>query len=56
LFLTEAGIAVDEIAPLVEGKFVSAFIRGTKSKTLAAPCCAPGCCTPEEVKHDAHTV
>src|SRR3984885_3390921 len=43
VFLTEAGIPVDEIAPLVEGKFVSAFIRGTKSKALPAPCCAPGC-------------
>ena len=29
-FLTEAGIAVDEIAPQVEGKFLSAFIRATK--------------------------
>jgi SAM-dependent methyltransferase len=29
-FLTEAGVAVDEIAPLVEGKFMSAFIRATK--------------------------
>lgn len=30
LFLTEAGINVDEIAPQVEGKFLSAFIRATK--------------------------
>ena len=30
VFLTEAGISVDEIAPQVEGKFVSAFIRATK--------------------------
>jgi SAM-dependent methyltransferase len=30
VFLTEAGIAVDEIAPQVEGKFLSAFIRATK--------------------------
>jgi arsenite methyltransferase len=37
-FLTEAGIAVDSIAPLVEGKFLSSFIRATK------PCCPPGCC------------
>jgi arsenite methyltransferase len=29
-FLTEAGVNVDEIAPQVEGKFVSAFIRATK--------------------------
>jgi arsenite methyltransferase len=30
VFLTEAGIAVDDIASQVEGKFLSAFIRGTK--------------------------
>jgi arsenite methyltransferase len=41
VFLTEAGISVDEIAPQVEGKFVSAFIRATKPAT---PCCEPGCC------------
>jgi arsenite methyltransferase len=41
VLLTEAGIPVDEIAPQVEGKFLSAFIRGTKPK---AACCAPGCC------------
>jgi SAM-dependent methyltransferase len=41
VFLTEAGIAVDEIAPQVGGKFLSAFIRATKPD---APCCAPGCC------------
>src|SRR5450631_1074086 len=44
-FLTEAGIAVDEIAPQVEGKFLSAFIRATKPN---APCCAPGCCDTAE--------
>ena len=41
-FLTEAGIAVDQIAPQVEGRFLSAFIRATKP---AAACCAPGCCS-----------
>ena len=40
-FLVEAGIDVDRIAPLVEGKFMSAFIRATKP---AGGCCAPGCC------------
>jgi len=40
-FLTEAGIAVDEIAPLVEGKFASAFIRASKPKES---CCEPSCC------------
>jgi ubiquinone/menaquinone biosynthesis C-methylase UbiE len=33
-FLAEAGIAVDEIAPQVEGKFLSAFIRATKPNAL----------------------
>jgi arsenite methyltransferase len=40
-FLVEAGIDVDAIAPLVEGKFMSAFIRATKP---GGACCAPGCC------------
>src|ERR1035437_7157065 len=42
-FLTEAGVDVDAIAEQVDGKFLSAFIRGTKPK---AACCDPGCCTP----------
>jgi arsenite methyltransferase len=42
VFLTEAGITVDEIAPLVQGKFHSAFIRGTKPK---AACCGSECCS-----------
>ena len=40
-FLTEAGVEVDAIAPQVNGKFFSGFIRATKPK---AACCAPGCC------------
>jgi SAM-dependent methyltransferase len=39
-FLSGQGIDVDTIAPQVEGKFMSAFIRATKPAT----CCAPGCC------------
>jgi 2-polyprenyl-3-methyl-5-hydroxy-6-metoxy-1,4-benzoquinol methylase len=39
-FLTEAGVDVDAIAPAVEGKFLSAFIRGVKPQTS---CCEPGC-------------
>ncbi|MFY9855593.1 MAG: arsenite methyltransferase [Terracidiphilus sp.] len=42
-FLTEAGVDVDAIAPQVNGKFMSAFIRAVKPK---AACCEPGCCTP----------
>jgi SAM-dependent methyltransferase len=44
VFLTEAGIAVDEIAPQVEGKFLSAFIRATKPGAAKA-CCSPNCCS-----------
>jgi SAM-dependent methyltransferase len=40
-FLAAAGIDLDAIAPLVEGKFMSAFIRATKP---TSGCCAPGCC------------
>ena len=40
-FLSGQGIDVDAIAPAVEGKFMSAFIRATKP----AGCCAPGCCS-----------
>ena len=43
VFLTEAGIAVDEIAPQVEGKFLSAFIRATQSRNRAPDCCCAGC-------------
>ena len=39
-FLSGQGIDVDVIAPQVDGKFFSAFIRATKP----ASCCAPGCC------------
>src|SRR5208282_5320330 len=39
-FLNGQGIEADEIAPQVEGKFMSAFVRATKP----AGCCAPGCC------------
>ncbi len=40
-FLSGEGIDVDAIAPRVEGKFMSAFIRASKP----ASCCAPGCCS-----------
>ena len=42
-FLTAAGVDVDDIAPRVHEKFMSAFIRATKPKSS---CCAPGCCDP----------
>ena len=55
-FLTAAGIDADAIAPHVEGKFASAFIRARKPGLAKKPaagqdvakgsCCAPGCCAP----------
>jgi trans-aconitate methyltransferase len=45
-FLTEASVDVDAVAPQVNGKFISAFIRAAKPM---APCCAPGCCSPAAV-------
>ena len=53
-FLVAQGIDVDKIAPQVEGKFASAFIRARKpalQKVLSsASCCAPTCCTPAPAK------
>jgi len=40
-FLASSGVDVDAIAPQVNGKFMSAFIRATKPK---AKCCDSGCC------------
>lgn len=42
-FLNAAGIDVDTIAPQVQDKFLSAFIRATKPETTRA-CCASTCC------------
>ncbi|HET9789725.1 MAG TPA: methyltransferase domain-containing protein, partial [Candidatus Angelobacter sp.] len=38
--LSGHGIDVDAIAPQVDGKFMSAFVRATKP----AGCCGPACC------------
>jgi SAM-dependent methyltransferase len=43
-FLNGQGVDVDAIAPQVEGKFMSAFIRAVKPVRPA--CCAPGSCKP----------
>ena len=40
VFLTTQGIDVDAIAPQVEGKFASAFVRASKP----VQCCAEDCC------------
>lgn len=42
-FLAGAGIDVDAIAPQVDGKFMSAFIRAKKPAGVK-PCCGPACC------------
>jgi arsenite methyltransferase len=45
-FLSEKGLDVDSLAPQVDGKFLSAFVRA--AKPLAAKpteaCCGPTCC------------
>lgn len=41
-FLSEAGIDADAIAPDVDGKFMSAFVRAVKP--TAKECCGPSCC------------
>ncbi len=43
-FLSAEGIDVDALAPQVEGKFMSAFIRATKP-AKAPSCCGPACCS-----------
>src|SRR2546427_6663528 len=40
-FLTDSGVDVDRIAPDVDGRFASAFIRARKPE---ASCCGPDCC------------
>lgn len=41
-FLTSAGVDGDAIAPQVDGKFRSAFVRAVKPETAAGRCCS--CC------------
>jgi ubiquinone/menaquinone biosynthesis C-methylase UbiE len=57
-FLSGQGVDVDAIAPEMDGKFFSAFVRAVKPANAAAaanreaaadsaastPCCAPACC------------
>jgi SAM-dependent methyltransferase len=42
-FLTSNGIDVDTIAPQIDGKFMSAFIRAVKPSPKE--CCGPACCS-----------
>lgn len=40
-----AEIDLDTIAPLVDGKFISGFVRASKPAAKEAACCSPGCCS-----------
>jgi len=42
-FLSVENIDVDAIAPQVDGKFMSAFVRAVKPERQE-PCCGPTCC------------
>jgi arsenite methyltransferase len=42
-FLSSAGVDVDVIAPQVDGKFMSAFVKAVKPASVKA-CCGPTCC------------
>jgi ubiquinone/menaquinone biosynthesis C-methylase UbiE len=42
-FLTQSGIDVDRVAPHVDGKIASAFIRARRPETSS--CCGPTCCS-----------
>jgi SAM-dependent methyltransferase len=43
-FLSGQGIDVDALAPQVDGKFLSAFIRAVKPIPAQQACCGPTCC------------
>src|ERR1700758_4300855 len=43
-FLAGQGIDVDAIAPQVDGKFMSAFLRAVKPSREKEACCGPTCC------------
>jgi len=44
-YLAEAGIDADAIAPQVDGKFISAFVRAVKPTSQSKEsCCGPTCC------------
>ena len=42
-FLAQSGMDPDAIAPQVDGKFISAFVRAAKPAAKQA-CCGPSCC------------
>ena len=44
-FLTGKGVDVNAIAALVDGKFMSAFIRASKPRAMESESCTPACCS-----------
>jgi arsenite methyltransferase len=44
-FLNREGVDVDAIAPHVDGKFMSAFVRAVKPAKPSSTCCGPACCS-----------
>jgi SAM-dependent methyltransferase len=47
-FLSSAGIDADAIAPHVDGKIMSAFVRAVKPVSPSnKACCGPECCSPD---------
>jgi SAM-dependent methyltransferase len=53
-FLEGQGIDVETLAPQVQDKFASAFIRAIKpmaqKEAVHSPCCGPACCAPDSHK------
>jgi hypothetical protein len=46
-FLAAAGLNPDVVAPQIDGKFLSAFVRATKPAAKfgeKSECCGPSCC------------
>jgi len=47
-FLASAGLDVQKVAPLIDGKFISAFLRARKparrGNVVGPSCCGPACC------------
>src|SRR5215468_2135678 len=45
-FLSASGLDVEKVAPLINEKFMSAFVRAIKPHPKTA-CCGPSCCAPK---------
>ena len=43
-FLAREGVDVEAIAPQVDGKFMSAFVRAVKPIGAGEDCCSTSCC------------